>query len=308
MTFEQCFNCGKPILMEGALGERLKRDYKLTFDKNVALAGLVYDEEGRQALKKLWTEYIDIAIRYKMPFIATTPTRRANEERVNKSEYNENIIRDNVDFLKSIRNCYSKEAIYLGGLMGCKGDAYKANEVLSRSQAADFHSWQAALFQNAKVDFLYAGIMPALEETLGMSEAMAKTDLPYIISFMIRKDGCLIDGTNLSDAIQIIDKNVERKPLCYMSNCTHPKVVMKTLSYDFNRNESVWKRFRGIQPNTSDLSPENLDNSAVLFESNPKEFAKEIVSLQNLMDITICGGCCGTDLRHIEEIAKELSD
>ena len=36
--------------MEGALGERLKREYHLAFDKNVVMAGLVYSENGRNAL------------------------------------------------------------------------------------------------------------------------------------------------------------------------------------------------------------------------------------------------------------------
>lgn len=68
--------------MEGALGERLKREYHLTFDEHIAMAKLIYQEEGVMALKKLWTEYYEIAKKYKLPFLATTPTRRANKERV----------------------------------------------------------------------------------------------------------------------------------------------------------------------------------------------------------------------------------
>lgn len=53
------------------------------------------------------------------------------------------------------------------------------------------------MFLEAKVDFLYAGIMPALVEAIGMARAMENTGLPYIISFMIRSDGKLIDGTTI---------------------------------------------------------------------------------------------------------------
>ncbi len=308
MSIVDCFNSHRHILMEGALSERLKREYHVKIDRSVVLAGLVYSKEGREALYQLWSEYIKIAEMYNMPFIATTPTRRANKARVEESMYNSNIILDNVNFLKSVRSKFLDTDMYIGGLMGCKGDAYKADEVLGRKEAEEFHGWQANLFRDAGVDFLYAGIMPALEEALGMADAMAKTGLPYIISFMLRKDGCLIDGTRLCDAIYIIDHSVERKPLCFMTNCIHPAVVREVLSCDFNQNIHVKERFRGIQANTSALAPDLLDGSEALLGSEPKELAEEVVKLQDLMNLSICGGCCGTDDRHIKEIAKKLNE
>lgn len=181
---------------------------------------------------------------------------------------------------------------------------YKADEILYRKEAEEFHGWQANLFRDAGVDFLYAGIMPALKEALGMADAMAKTGVPYIISFMLRNDGCLIDGSRLCDAIQIIDNSIERKPLCFMTNCIHPIVVRETLSYDYNQNICVKERFRGIQANTSAMGPELLDGSEILIGTEPEEFADEIVKLQKMINISIYGGCCSTDVSHIEEMAK----
>lgn len=191
--------------------------------------------------------------------------------------------------------------------MGCKGDAYKADEILERKEAKEFHSWQADLFRDAGIDFLYAGIIPALKEALGMADAMAKTGVPYIIGFMLGNDGCLIDGTRLYDAIQIIDDSTEKKALCFMANCIHPTVVREALSYDFNQSILVKERFRGIQANTSAMKPEVLDGSDALHGTAPKELAAELVKLQSIMNISICGGCCGTDTRHIDEIAKILA-
>ena len=47
--------------MEGALGERLKREYGLQFDEQVAMAALVRSSDGRRALSALWREYAAIA-------------------------------------------------------------------------------------------------------------------------------------------------------------------------------------------------------------------------------------------------------
>ena len=104
MNFRTCITSNSPILMEGALGERLKREYGLDINGNVAMADLIYNEKGRMALKRLWREYISIAHKYSLPFMATTPTRRANKERVVKSGYDETIILDNEDFLRRIKD------------------------------------------------------------------------------------------------------------------------------------------------------------------------------------------------------------
>ncbi|VFS46530.1 hypothetical protein [Budvicia aquatica] len=59
--FTDCYQNNAHLLMEAALGERLKREYGLSFDEHVAMASLVYDEKGREALASLWNEYIGVA-------------------------------------------------------------------------------------------------------------------------------------------------------------------------------------------------------------------------------------------------------
>lgn len=307
MGFEECFLKNKALLMEGALGERLKREYGLKIDGTVAMASLVYSEDGRSALKNLWEGYADIAKRHSLPFIATTPTRRANKERMAESGYGDKIIKDNVDFLRSVQSEFKCES-YIGGLMGCKGDAYTGEGRMNTEEAEEFHSYTAKLFEKAGVDFLYAGIMPCRDEALGMAKAMEKTGLPYIISFMIRKNGCLIDGTPIAEAVGFIENNTERKPICYMSNCVHPIVLESALSKEFNAKSPYIKRILGLQANTSPLSPEELDNADELFISEPKELADKMESLDKKFGIKIWGGCCGTDNRHIEEFARRISD
>jgi len=305
MNFRQCIQQQHSILMEGALGERLKREYNLQIDDDVALAKLVYDPNGQFALKSIWQEYIQIAKAYRLPFLAMTPTRRANRERVERAGGDSSIIMDNVAFLRGIWQ-ESEIEMYVGGLMGCKTDAYTGKNALSENDAQEFHSWQAQLFRMANVDFLFAGIMPTLPEAAGMAKAMADTGLPYIISFTIQNDGRLIDGTSIHDAIAYIDGVVTVKPTCYMTNCVHPRIVYEALSKPFNQSDLVQKRFWGIQANTSPLSYEELDGSIDLKCSDPEPFAVEMLSLRNISEIKIFGGCCGTDNRHMEQVARRL--
>lgn len=305
MDFKTCIEKRNSILMEGALGERLKREYHLNFDKHVAMAKLIYDTNGRFALRSLWQEYMNIAMKYKLPFMATTPTRRANKERVEQAGCNSSIIIDNVKFLREIQQESNLE-MYVGGLMGCRGDAYTGENALSESDARIFHKWQADLVCAAEADFLYAGIMPTLPEATGMAQAMSETGLPYIVSFTIQRNGKLIDGTTIAKAIATIDDSVDAKPICYMTNCVHPSIVYEALSQPFNQNTLVKDRFLGIQANTSPLSYAELDESSDLKCSDPTQFAEAMLKLRDISNIKIFGGCCGTDNRHMEQVANRL--
>lgn len=306
MSFIDCIKNRNSILMEGALGERLKREYQLVLDENVTMAGLVYSENGKKALRELWSEYAAIAGSYQLPFLATTPTRRVNQERIERSGYNSTIIWENVKFLREVQELQEIE-MYSGGLVGCKGDAFTGKSALNLEASKDFHEWEVRLFAEAGIDFLYAALFPNVEETAGMALAIEKYKLPYIISFTIKKDGCLIDGTRISDAIKYIDSLTTNKPVCYMTNCVHPSIVYEALLQPFNNNEIIRKRFKGIQVNTSTLSYAELDNSKDLKTAEPTELAMDTVKLREISPFQIFGGCCGTDGRHMNEIAKQIS-
>lgn len=305
MDFRECIQRCPAILMEGALGERLKREYHLSFDDHVAMAGLVYRREGMRALWELWDGYIEIARRHGLPFLAATPTRRANRERIARSRYSERIFRDNVSFLRRVQQA-AGIPMYVGGLMGCRGDAYTGKGALSEEAACEFHAWTAERFLEAGVDFLYAGIMPTLPEAAGLAKAASDTGLPYIISFTVQGDGRLIDGTAISDAIRSIDAAVENKPTMYMSNCIHPKLLFQALSQSFNQTPLVRERFRGIQANTSAASYAELDRSPALKGAEPEALADDMMRLTEVSAIKVWGGCCGTDHRHMACLAERL--
>ena len=299
----------KYILTEGAIVERLKKEYNIKLDEEILHAGLIYNERQVSVLRNIYMEYIETSEKYDLPIMLMTPTRRANKTRISNSPYyDKNVIKDNVDFLKEIREKYPshKNKIFIGGLMGCKGDAYNYEEALSEEEGYRFHLWQAKEFESSRVDYLFAGIMPEIFEATGMAKAMGSTNIPYIISFMIRRNGSLLDGTTISHAISIIDLATERKPLGYMVNCVHPNILSEALLEDANRTSLVKERFLGIQANASSLELEELDNIAIIKSDSPMDLALSIEKLHNKHKIKIIGGCCGTDNRHIEEFAKKI--
>lgn len=306
MDFLQCFQQCDTLMMEGALGERLKREFFLQFDPHVAMARLVCSEEGSAALRNLWRGYREVADRFGFPFLATTPTRRANLERMRRGGFSAETIGENLRFLRSVQK-ERPTPMFVGGLMGCKGDAYTGEGALSVREARRFHAWQAEKFAVAGADFLMAAIMPTLSESIGMAQALSDVGTPYLISFTIQADGRLIDGTSISEAIETIDRETIHPPVCYMTNCVHPRIVFSALTQKCNQTDWVQERFLGIQANTSPLSYAELDRSEELKCSSPEILAEEMVRLREISRIKLFGGCCGTDVTHLEAIGRKLA-
>ena len=303
---EICFDSNKLILTEGAVGQRMEHEFSLKPDADIMYASLIYSAEGRDALAAIYRSYLQAAEDYRLPILLMTNTRRANKDRVLRSEYRDkNMMRDYACFLRELASDYTCP-VFIGGMMGCKGDAYSGSEGLSTDEAIEYHSWQRNMFDTDSIDFLFAGIMPALPEALGMAEVMEESKLPYIISLMINEHGTLLDGNTIHEAISVIDTHTEANPLCYMTNCVHPAILRSALSQPENRTEAVRARFCGIQANAACLSLQELDNSCALKTSDAKELAEEFRLLHRDFPLKIYGGCCGTDESHIREMIKVL--
>jgi S-methylmethionine-dependent homocysteine/selenocysteine methylase len=86
-----------------------------------------------------------------------------------------------------------------------------------------------------------------------------------------------------------------------MINCAHPTHFEPIL-----QNGQAWlERIRGIRANASCKSHAELDESETLDDGDPKEFGKQLRRLRELLpNLTVLGGCCGTDHRHVAAIAQ----
>lgn len=311
MDFINTFNTSPLIFTEGAVVERLRREFRVKLNPHIVHSSLVYDERGRSILRRIYKQYIDIVSKTGVPMIIFTPTRRSNPEQIERAGlFGTDVNGDCTRFLMQTRSEYEEysKSIFIGGLMGCRGDAYNPKEALSSEEAFSFHEEQANALANAGVDFLCGATLPAMSEAVGLAMAMAKTGKPYILSFVIRPNATLLDGNLLHETISRIDQFVTPQPLFYMTNCVHPTVLRKAIENGENSTNLVKQRLRGIQANTSSKSPEELDGSAELVSEDITTLVEEMVYLHNNHKIKVLGGCCGTDERHIQGLVNMLNN
>ncbi len=297
------------ILGEGAVIERIKRESDQDLDPYIVNAAFIYDDRQRNLLAEIFRGYLNIGNAVGLPLLLSTPTWRASQERIQSAGYaDRDVNADNFKFLDGLRKSYGAyaEKVVVCGLMSCRGDAYNPSEALSEKEAKRFHAWQAHKLADAGVDCLLAATLPALSEAVGLAAVQAATGKPYIISFVLRAQGTLLDNTPLKEAIATIDAKVDPKPLAYLANCTHASFFKSGITQEQNASALVGKRVIGLLANTAALEPEALDNSENLVAEAPEKFGRDLASLKDEFGLKILGGCCGTDERHIGALAQEL--
>ncbi|HSO19876.1 MAG TPA: homocysteine S-methyltransferase family protein, partial [Desulfosarcina sp.] len=291
------------VLAEGAVIERLRRETALALDPLLLNTALIYSRSGRSAMGRIYTQYLAIAAEYRLPMLLAAPTWRANPERVRRAGLGTagQVNRDAVRFIREVcaRAGEAAAPVLIGGLMACRGDAYRPDEALSADAAEAFHRPQASCLAEAGVDYIMAATLPALSEAMGLARVLSGLPAPYVISFIIGRDGALLDGTPLAAAVDRTDREVDPRPAFYMLNCVHPQTVIEGLGTATADDGLLKGRLLGIQANTSTQRPEALDGSEALDGAEPEGFADDVLALHDRFGMKILGGCCGTDHRHI---------
>jgi homocysteine S-methyltransferase len=287
------------ILMEAAVVERLRRDSGIELHPNLVHAHFVSSKQGRQALASIYHSYVDVAREAKLPLILCAPTWRANKERVRKAGVSLEINFEAVDYMNGFkpRGETSGWSVKIGGVIGCRNDCYQPEEALSPAESEKFHSWQIKQLSEAGVDFLLASTLPDVGEAVGIAKAMASTKVPYIISFVINREGYVLDGTPLSEAISILDESITDRPLGFMVNCSHPSFLDST-----KQTRSLFKRLVGFQGNASSMDHADLDGQNEVQIDDVTEWARVMLVLNERHGVKILGGCCGTGAEHLRRL------
>jgi S-methylmethionine-dependent homocysteine/selenocysteine methylase len=141
------------------------------------------------------------------------------------------------------------------------------------------------------------------EEAVGVARAAAEHGLPAVISFTVETDGRLPTGQPLGEAIDQVDSETGGAPAYFMVNCAHPTHFEHVLEGD-----GAWReRIRGVRANSSKMSHAELDEAEQLDPGDPLELAAGYARLRaKLPNLTVLGGCCGTDHRHVAALADSV--
>jgi S-methylmethionine-dependent homocysteine/selenocysteine methylase len=263
--------------------------------------------DGRDQITAYMERHIRIALDNRLGFILETPTWRANRDWALKLGYDRERLaqanRRSVRFMHELRDRHetASSKMVISGNIGPRGDGYDPAVIMTPDQAEAYHRDQIEAFVEAGADLVTTLTMTHAGEAVGIARAAQAADIPAVISFTTEIDGRIPTGQTLGEAIQEVDSLTNEGPAYYMVNCAHPTHFEEAL-----RTDADWiKRLRGIRANASIKSHEELDNATELDEGNPVELGAQYRAIRNRMPhVTILGGCCGTDHRHVEQICS----
>jgi homocysteine S-methyltransferase len=209
--------------------------------------------------------------------------------------------RDSVAFARELREEWSDtpEPILISGVIGPRGDGYRADAQMTAAEAQAYHAAQAGSFAAAGADLVAAITMTYADEAVGIARAAATAGIPAVISFTVETDGRLPSGQTLGEAIEQVDAETLAFPAYYMVNCAHPSHFAGVLA-----EGGGWRdRIAGVRANASAMSHAELDEATELDDGDPAELAGGYAELRSqLHNLTVLGGCCGTDERHVAAV------
>jgi len=271
---------------------------------------LLKTDAGFERLRAYYVRYAEIARAHGLGLVLETPTWRASPDWGAKLGYAPEALADvnrkAVSLLLEIRAAFetAESPVIASGNLGPRGDGYRAESRMAVAEARDYHGWQIATFADTEADLISVFTMNYVEEAIGVALAARDHAMPAVISFTLETDGRLPSGQSLAKAIEATDAATDGHPAYYMINCAHP-----THFTDALRAGGAWRnRVRGLRANASRRSHAELDASADLDDGNPEELGDQYRALRPLLPrLTVVGGCCGTDHRHVGSICAALA-
>jgi len=268
---------------------------------------LLRTEAGTAVLRRYFERYASIARAQGTGLLLETPTWRANPGWAAKLGYDATALADanrrSVGLLLELRHALAGGKLVISGNLGPRGDGYRADSRMSATESEAYHAPQIRTFAETDADMVAAFTMTYAEEAIGIVRAAQAAGMPVAISFTTETDGRLPSGEALDQAIARTEDATDGGPAYYMINCAHPTHLTGALE----RGGEWRERIRGLRANASRRSHAELDESSDLDPGNPDELAREYGQLRVAFPrLTVVGGCCGTDHRHVEAIGRTL--
>jgi homocysteine S-methyltransferase len=268
---------------------------------------LLQTGDGRRALEEYYRGFLELARRMGTGLVLESATWRSSPdwaEPLGMTLVELDVLNaDAISMLMTLRDKYQSDAspIIVSGCIGPRGDGYDPGRIMSVDEAQAYHAHQAGIFHSAGVDMIAAITMTNIPEATGLARAAKALHVPVAISFTVETDGRLPTGDSLADAVAAVDEATQSYPAYYMINCAHPTHFAGALE----ENAPWTARIRGVRANASTCSHAELDAMTELDIGDPADLATRHKALiERFPQITVLGGCCGTDLRHITAIAE----
>jgi homocysteine S-methyltransferase len=283
----------------------------LVFDEGIELPEfaafpLVDSDDGRAALRRYYTPFLELARDRGVPLVLSAPVWRANPDWGRLLGYEGEdlaaVNRRAIEFVESVRDEVlepaERDSVVIEACIGPRSDAYSPTLLMDAEEAEQYHAFQLRALAGTGCTQVSALTLTYPEEAIGIVRAAIAAGLPIVIGFTVETDGRLPNGDSIEEAIVAVDSATDGAAQGFMINCAHPTHFADALPEGEARG-----RIHGLRANASTRSHAELDEAEELDSGDPVDLAERYVALRReLPALEVVGGCCGTDIRHVTAI------
>jgi S-methylmethionine-dependent homocysteine/selenocysteine methylase len=267
---------------------------------------LVDSDDGRAALRRYYTSFLELARDRDVPLVLSAPTWRASPdwgrllgyEGVELAAVNRRAVEFLVDLRDEVLEPQARDGVVIEACVGPRSDAYRPTLLMDEAEAERYHTSQLRALAEAGCPQVSAMTLTYPEEAIGIARAATDAGLPVVLGFTVETDGRLASGASIEEAIVTVDAATDGVAQSFMINCAHPTHFAAALP-----DGDARRRIRGLRANASTRSHAELDEAEELDSGDPADLAQRYVALRDhLPELEVVGGCCGTDIRHVTAI------
>lgn len=281
----------------------------LIFNRGVELPSfasfpLVENPKTQPVIVDQMRDLMNVAAEVGLGCILDTLTWMANRDRAVSLGYDADRLaalnRKAVALMCDLREEATRNDVLVALCIGPSRDAYAKLEPMTVEAARAYHAIQIGSVADAEIDLVNAYTFNQPEEAAGAVLAAKDCGMPIAVSFVVETDGCLDNGTGLEEAIDRVDALTDGAAAYFMVNCAHPD--------HFSHVLTGHPRLKGIAVNASRCSHAELDDATELDDGDPQELGEQVARLVRMHpNLSVVGGCCGSDFRHMREMAAGIS-
>ncbi len=280
------------LLMPGAMGTELQRR---GFETKLPLWSAGANLEAPELVTQIHADHLEAGAD-----ICVTNTFRTTPrtyEKLGTPELARKAMKAAVDAAKAARDRFPGRPIYIAGSFATLEDCYEPDLVPDDASLKREHEEQAEWLAEEGVDFLLPETINSLREAVAMARAASNTGLPFIISFVVRENGDLFDGTPLSEAIEKTDLPGR---VGVSINCRPIDTISAAVP--------ALKDYKGLKGAYANGIGHPDNDLGWIFEENEdslEKYTRAALSWKNA-GLRLIGGCCGTTPAYIKALHKAL--
>ena len=285
--------------------------YKWGFEMpEFAMFPLLDNPEADEVIRDMYRRYFEVAAEHGTGLLLNGHDYRASPDWAAKLGYSPEALREVqhrvIRFLDELRSEYADRVsdVYIAACIGPRGDAYGSGGDISAEEAEEYHSVQLQNLDGTAADMAVAATFNNIPEAIGVIRAANKLGIPIGVSLTLTPESRLRSGPTLREAVETVDEATGGTAAWFGTNCSHPLEFEPAID-----DAGPWlERLRYIRPNAARMDKIALCSLGHLEDGDPVELGGQMGEVaKRFPQADIFGGCCGTDERHLAEIAHNVN-